>query len=174
MGDSYNSLKQGSSDAVEHSTLQSYFENNGKDLFFFNCGLFVNTDDCAHGCNAADRTAVLTTHQWNVFDESMIEAKTRFLNNIVNLPLKRAALQTIFQYYKIANKKQCETLDTKNITPQNNHRKYLSLFIGQVKKLGKRTNNFAYIRKGNPQSDFDDIKKDARLSNLVLVACDEF
>jgi len=165
--------------AQKRATMKSYFEKNGKILFFFDCGLFINIGRCKHGCNEADRTAVLTTHQWGVYDTSMIQAKTHFLKNIHCSPEKRAALQTLFQYHEEASRgKNCETIETQDITPQDNREEYLSLYIGQVKKLEENTNGFAYIRntganiRNGPKSDFDSFSNRARLPNLT--PCDHF
>ena len=171
ISDTYASVKQEHTDALDRSTLQSYFKKNGTKLFFFDCGLFVNTNKCAHGCKDADhRTAVLTSHQWRVYDKSMIEAKKRYVANTVFSPLKRAGLQTMFQYHEASKGERCKTIETKNINPRYNRVIYLVRYIGRIKKLGK-TNDFTYIRDGT-QSDFNTIRKYAGLVNLA--ACDKF
>jgi len=175
----YNLIKGKRSDNPIRDALEDYFTGNGKNLFFFDCGLFVHTGRCRHGCSTANRKAVLTKYQWRVLDKAMIETKKHSLRTTTLPPLKRAVLQTMFQYYEAANGEHCETLDTRSISPRHNPSLYLLFYLIELRKLRGNSIGFTYIRntgtniRNGTKSDFNVIKK--RWWGFAnLVACDEF
>ena len=160
--DAYESVKQAGSDALNRQSAEIFFHKNGRNLSFFNCALFPDLHCNNQDCMAA-HTAVLTSSQWEIFNTSMIETKNHYLRDPNCSILKRAGLQTMFQYYEASNNQQCKIIDP----PRADSR----LYIKHVKKLAKNGGDFVYIRD-ETQSDFDYFRNNARLPNVT--ACGHF